>query len=254
MAELMNPMKRLYNLLEQVVSYAEAEQYSQSSAMSMVWGHAMAFEMDDEDDLEGYHNSLMDLMRLIATCEDIIKKTPSMNQSLYLSQMSRIKRAAFSIGSSTWGNFRNEFTNDFLLAMQWAIEGMNEFVSEEVISDDDLQNMHAELQGIIDRLLPSDLPTEFKTSLVDGLTAIQLAIQDYRLFGAEGIRNAIDRNVGLLYRHLEDSGDLEQSESKDVARDAINCIWRIDKIVSATSKVKGLAQPIIEHFPMLGSG
>ena len=254
MAELMNPMRRLYNLLEQVVSYAEEDSYSLNSPMSMVWAHGMGFEFGEEEDLEDYHNSLLDLMRLIVSCEEIIKKTPSMNQSLYLSQMSRIKRAAFSIGSSNWGDFRNEFTNDFLLAMQWAIEGMNEFVSEKLISDEDLQNMHAELQGIIDRLLSSNLPLEFKTSLVDGLTAIQLAIQDYRIFGAEGIRNAIDRNVGLLYRHLEDSGDLEQSESKDVARDAINCIWRIDKIVSATSKVKELAQPIIEHFPMLGSG
>ena len=252
MTELMNPMKRLYNLLEKVVSYAEEERYSLSSSMSMVWGHAM--DLDEEEDMESFHNSLLDLMRLIATCEDIIKKTHSMNQSLYSSQMSRIKRAAFSIGSSTWGDFRNEFNNDFLLAMQWAIEGMNEFVSEEVISDEELKDMHAELQGIIDRLVPSNLPLEFKTSLIDGLTAIQVAIQDYRLFGAEGIRNAIDRNVGLLYRHLEDSGDIEQSESKDVARDAINCIWRIDKIVSATSKVKELAQPIIEHFPMLGSG
>ena len=131
---------------------------------------------------------------------------------------------------------------------------MNEHVSERLISDEDLKQMHSELQEIIDRVLASDLPLGLKTSLVDGLAAIQSAILEYRLYGAEGIRNAIDRNVGLVYRNLEEIGTLEQPESKNVARDAIGCIWKIDKFVSAASKVKELAQPLTEHFPMLGGG
>lgn len=259
MEELVNPMKRLYDMLESVISYGVNEyasdtQITDNIDMRVIWNESMQIDLNEEEGLEEYHNSLTDLMRLIISCEQIVKNNPSMNQALYKSQLARIKRVAFSIGITNWGTFRREFNEDFLLALQWAIEGMNEHVSERLISDEDLKQMHSELQEIIDRVLASDLPLGLKTSLVDGLAAIQSAILEYRLYGAEGIRNAIDRNVGLVYRNLEEIGTLEQPESKNVARDAIGCIWKIDKFVSAASKVKELAQPLTEHFPMLGGG
>ena len=103
MEELVNPMKRLYDMLESVISYGVNEyasdtQITDNIDMRVIWNESMQIDLNEEEGLEEYHNSLTDLMRLIISCEQIVKNNPSMNQALYKSQLARIKRVAFSIG------------------------------------------------------------------------------------------------------------------------------------------------------------
>ena len=79
---------------------------------------------------------------------------------------------------------------------------------------------------LIGRVLESNLDKALKTTLIDGLGEIKQAILDYRLFGAESIRNAVDRNLGGYARYER-------------------FITRVNYVLSIALRFRPIASPIL---------
>ena len=258
MADGNNPTMRLYRMMDRFMSFGKKkyDNYShRDPSVRDIWMEAFGISNTSERQEEELRNSLMEAMRLLVSSEQVVSRNDSMNQNLYKSQFDRVREIIFSVEALSWSEFRERFSDDFLLALRWSADGMSNYVNEILIQDAALKSLQEEVAELIESVLTSNLPDELKRSLGEGLASIQAAILDYRFYGAEGIRNAVDRNVVLIHRHFSDIESIDDSESKSVIVRAFQYVWKVDKVVSKASRLKALAEPVFERiFPMLGSG
>ena len=262
MPEQTNPAKRLYAVLDRVISHGEEEGYiytqsqqrQTSREMRNVWMEAMEIDEEDEDAEEKFHDSLSEVLLRINSCEQIVKRNDTMNQDLHIEQLGRVKKVLFSVRGTTWREFREQFNRDFMRSLQWAAEDMSNYWDEEVISEENLGNLQANVEDIINRVADSELDAEFKQVLLDGLESVRQAILNYRVTGAEGIRNAVDRNVSSYARHQDDFKKASKTEYQNIIHAYKKIINEVNVAISTALKFKQLAEPATQILPMLGMG
>ena len=246
MLQQTNPLERLSNILHDVIYFGD-ENYSQNPELTI--SHTPAQEvwtlaLDVPSGVEEFHNSLMDVVRLVDICEQFIERNSSIDavgRQLYKSQLSDVKVIIFSVSVMDWAQFRVEFNDYFLRNLRWAARDMSRYYIEDVIPDGTIENLQSEIEDLISDVLASNLNRELKAILTDGLQAIRQSIVNYRLFGSEGIRVAVDRNVTLMARYRDEFENITEPESKKVLSDLWNFIVKADKIVAGAARLMPLA-------------
>ena len=246
MPEQTNTIKRLHNILSAVIDHGSANVTPASSA-SIAW--TGAFGMSSQECLD---NLLCGLIADISDYERLVKRDTRINEAVHLKHLTRVKSGLLSVNSGVWESFRKTFDDGLLDVLQLMSENISAHRVEEIIPDQDLASLQADLTDLIDKVLSSDFDSEIKSVLIDGLESVRQAIIDYRIFGAERIRQALDRNVGLIHRYREEFKTAYESNDRQVVADFLGFLKKADIVVSTASKIKQLAAPIIDR--MLESG
>lgn len=254
-----NPAWRIYETMNEVMSYGN-EHYSQvqpnySPPMRVVWMEAMQLEPEEDADERTYRDKLTEVMEQVILLEESIRRNLSMNQKVYLSQCDRVKRAIFQIEAKTYDEYSRLFNEDLLLMLQTSADALSHYSYEPIIPLDDLQRLQAEVDELLESVLSSDIPAELKKLLTEGLASIRDAILRYRVYGAEGIRKAVDRNLGLIFRHPEDFTSASNEESEDVLSKYKGFVLRANQFVTLTVSMYSLAERGFEALQnVLGAG
>lgn len=250
MAAQTNPIRRLSDFVNRIIKYGD-DNYPPikgtpggENPASMIWTEALGISEDDLDyDLQ-FLNSLMAFLKLVDTCEGTVRRSNSIDpesRELYMEQFQDLKTFMFQIDVATWSEFRKQFNDYFLRALRWAASDMSRHFHEEVIPDATLQSLQSEIEDLIEQVIASTLNTELKTALLQGLEFVRQAIISYRLTGAEGIRDAVDRNVGILARCRDELAKESDNESRSVLADVVKIIAKADKIGGTALKYAPLA-------------
>ena len=105
-----------------------------------------------------------------------------------------------------------------------------------------IQERVTELQGIVRE---SDLPLSVKSELLGALWHVQKVIENFDLYGEEGIKNAVDTLAGMSFRNAP---DLETEGQSDIKDRIVELWWNVaskvtDRIVdrSLESTMKAIA-------------
>ena len=253
MTELTNPALRLYTLLEKVTSWGTQHAVRDWSAQR-VWVTAMDIDPEKEGAQEKSADLWAETLILITSCEDLVRRTHTMNQDLHLRQLRRVKTALFGGGVQTWVEYRKNLTDDFMISLQLVAENMSHHWYEEFIPEDALTDIQSEVEDLIRTILGSDLRGELKKALIDGLEEVRRAIVNYRVRGADEIRKAVDSNVVAFGRNLEYVSALTDDEDKDVVSAYRKFISKVDGITTAALKLKPLAISIGKMFGIESTG
>ena len=246
MPEQTNPAKRLYDILNTLIS-AESN-FSGDPPVKACW--MSAFEIEQDKD---FYDSVSEAMAIVHLYEQAVKRNPTIDASKYTRAMQIIKEGMLNANSETWSAFRRRFDDNFMLVMEMACDSAH-WDAEEVIREGDLAELQSEVEALIDKVIGADLNDELKRVLADGLGAVRQAILDYRISGAEGLRQALDRNIALFARyHDELEGAYKTEEGKTVVSGFYDSLRQIDNITSVLLKMKQAVGPEIERL-MLGGG
>ena len=258
MNELVNPIDRIYSLLQKVISFGDENCNTNRNESNLdplarnVWIGALGLDYTESSDLAKYRNSLIEILNLTEQCNQIVKTNSALNHELYDDLLDNVRESIFGIEGLTWEEFRIQFNDHFLLNLRWAAELLSYHSSETVLQSDELNSLKSELDEITKKVWDSSISYDLREAILEGLEAIRRAIFEYELYGAEGLRNAVDKNVGLIHRYLNDFADLTDDDDVGVARSWLDYVWRLDKLASSASNIKQLASPILERIlPML---
>ena len=238
MSEQTNPFKRLHDGLSVVVDYANRNGISTSNSAQDVWMAALGLEET------GVYKEQFNLLLVVNECEQLIRRIHGIDQERYLARIEKVKSGILSVGSSRWGSFRSMLNDDFLDALYATSEAVSLLVGEEVIPEEVLISLQENVEDIINRVVDSDLEDELKSVLFNGLEAVRQALLNYQISGAEGIRQALDRNVGLIHRYGEEFKRAgEQRQGKEVFSDFFDLLKRMDTLVSIGLRIQQLGEP-----------
>ena len=209
-----------------------------------------AFEIDLDEDFYDLVSKVVDIVRLY---EQAVMRNHTSDASDYLYTLQVVKEGMFKVNAETWSAFRRRFDDNFMRYMRMACDSKY-WEAEEVISEGDLEELQSEVEALINKVVSTDLNDELKRVLADGLGVVRQAILDYRISGAEGLRQALDKNAALILRYRDEFKEADETEDGKIVVSAfLGVLKRLDSIVSVGLKVKQLVQPAIERF-MLGGG
>ena len=247
MPEQVNPFKRLHDNLSVVIEHASEHGTPTNATAQQVWLNAL--QLDEH----GFYKEQFNLLLVVNECEQLIRRTHEVDQKRYLARIEKVKSGILSIGSSPWGRFRSILNDDFMDVLYATSDTISLLGSEEIIPEEELATLQSDVEDVINKVVDSDLEDDLKSVLFDGLEAVRNALLNYQLFGAEGIRNAVDRNVGSYARHREDF-DRASNQGKEVIGAYKRFINEVNVAISTALKFKQLAEPAAQVFPMLGMG
>ena len=247
MPEQTNPIKRLYDTLTMVLDHGPAQTSNEVAAQD-VWKGALGL------DGERFFEHIPDLVLTLRACEQLIRQDSSIDQCRYLYRIQRVRVGLSSLcnHSTKWRGIRDLFNRDFMDALFLMSENVSIRDCEELVPEEELASLQAEVESIINRVVDSELNAEIKLALIDGLEAVRQAILNYQVMGAEGIRQAVDRNFGSIHRHSDEFKTAYNSSGREIVTDFLALLNKVDFVVSTAYKIKQLASPAIER--MLNSG
>lgn len=245
MSEQTNTIKRIYDILKIVTHYGDANTSLGSSA-SIAW--TAALEIGNSEDL---NNPLCDLITDVGGCERIMMRDRRINKDAHLKHISKVKAGLLCVHLGNWETFRKVFDDGFLDILLLMSENMSMYISEEIIPEQEIADLQADVEDVINTVVDSNLENELKRVLYEGLEAVRQAIINYQMFGTEGIRNAVDRNLGAYARYYQCFENISDNEGKQTIHAYKRFINKANAVVSSSLKLLPLVNTIIQVFPML---
>ena len=257
MKEYSNPAWRLFEVLSKVINFGNYNYgtgVSNALGMRTVWMESMGIDDDSHPDAR-YLDSITEAIELAILLEQTIKRNPSINQSIYLPQVTRVKTAIFQVEAMSWNQFSGLFNQDFLSMLQTSADALSNYVREEQIDIDALESLQSEIHDLGAGVIASDIPPELKDLILDGLASIGHAIQKYRIYGIEGLKAAVDRNIGTIYRCQEKIRSVNDDKDRGTLEKYKDLVLKLNAMVTVTSNLIPLAQSTFDGFQnMLGGG
>ena len=249
MPEQTNPIERLHDTLTKVLEFGQTQARPDALAQD-VW--IRTFGLNQVRLLVNLH----DIVSIVKLCEQSVRRGSTVNQELHLEQIEKMKvgLGLIAIRSGTWQQFQLTFNDDFMNVLLMMSENISIHGGEEVIPEEELASLQSDVEDIINKVVDSGLDTDIKSVLFEGLEAVRDALLNYQIYGAEGIRNAVDKNVGSYARHKEVFDRASQTECREVIDAYRELINEVNVTLSKALKFKPLVKPVARILPMLGIG
>ena len=251
MPELTNPALRLYDYLEHVTSWGH-QFASRDWSVRQVWLGAIDIDPASEDPDEHFSGVMTEMLVLINSCEEIVKRKSTRRQDLHLGLLRRVKSALFGGGVQTWGQYRTTFSADFMTSLELVADNVSHYWYEEVIPAEELTEIQSDIDDLINRIVNSTLQGELRTVLIEGLVEVREAVLNYRVTGVDAIRKAVDSNIVAYGRNFDLIAELEDEEDEKMVRGFRNVIDKLNGIVYGAMKLKPLVKGIASLLSIEG--
>ena len=250
MPEQTNPTKRIHEILKALISHEEKRDTSVPIQKFLMMLLNPSMNIND------FYDAISELIGIVNSCENVIKQNGDMtteDKDLHLDQLRRVRIRLFNVKPGDEMTFSKQFSPDFMESLQWAARDMAYYWDEEIISEENLATLQTDVEDVINKVVDSDLEDELKRILFDGLESVRRAILNYQILGAEGIRQALDRNIGLIHRYGEDFKRASESDDTGVFSNLFDLLKKLDALVVLGLRVRQLGEPVTQIL-MLGSG
>ena len=245
MPEQTNPTRRLYDILDAAIS--AQNRLDQAQGSNVIW--LKLLNLGPKDD---FFDALSRIFSIIDSYESFVKRNsaiPAEKQTRHLEQIRQIKIAFFNAKQAGWSGLSHNIDHNLLTSLRWAADDMDQYWYEELISLDELERLQLEVEELTEEVVKSDIDSELKSILRDGLEHVRQAILNYRISGAEGIRDALDRNIDITLRNRDEFIAVSDAQGYEVVRRTVCLLASIDKAVSKALKIK---QVIGQAIPLIG--
>lgn len=251
MSEYTNPAKRLYDILNTIMTKQRLIAEHHGPTMS---GLASLLGLGSE---VSFADAIGQIFSIIHSYEQFVKRSQNMakeQKSMHLDQLQVVKSAL--VQSDNWQRLSNGLDESLIRSLRWAAQEMSHHWNEYGIKEEDLASLQAEIDELTSEIVDSDLDIQLKSILTSGLNGVRQAILEYRIHGAEGLRQALDKIIADMIRYREEfNAASTENGARELIRNCFEIILKVDKLVSTGLKIKQIAGPPIKSvLGMLGIG
>jgi hypothetical protein len=195
-SKLDHPVIRLYGII------SKARKTPAEVASRYAWADAFGVPRDN---LMLIYTSLVDLSKLVKIAKLTIEELDDVNKEYYLKPIHVVETILANPNlEQQWGPSKGQLDDVTMLAFQMASNTMSIGVKNEIISEEKLGNIQKEVEKIIEKIIPEDIGSkDLKMLLINHLEIIRRSIINYRITGADGLKEAIANSIGLLFIEKE---------------------------------------------------
>ena len=238
MANIDNPAGRLLGILEAVHQY-----HVHNTPMKSVWAYVLS-----DTDVHTPASTWRQFGAFVGLIEEgrmWVEQSDVGNKSIYLKPFEELAKLFESMNleetSTEWNRKLDDTT---LVALQFCSDYFSTFSEEEEIDQEKLRELLSDIYELTEAVLNSGLPEDFRMMLFESLEEIRRAILEYRLRGAEGLREAMERGVGAVLRFSSAVEDNAECKPEPVVGKFLLFLRKLDSVASVALKLRELAGPV----------
>lgn len=242
-----NPIKRLHNLLEQILN--ESTMPFQDKDCGTILGEVFNI---DPNDIASMYSLLVDLLKLTGECKTRINLIPNVNKDFLLRPILEVEQAIFTLKfEADFSKFNSAITkNNTMYGLLLCGEAAQQVIDEVTLNEQDLISLKTEIAELKEKIIiNTGIPQNLRKMFVEKLDSIIKAITDIRIMGVEGLKGALESSAGALFLNQD---DVKENADNEGVQGFINIIRRLHEVVSFTNETKALVSSIAGFF--LGSG
>jgi hypothetical protein len=234
-----NSARRLHFFLE-----AAFQQGAGATARS-VWAKVFGLR---EDDVIGIYRNLVLLADLADQVEREILAIPEINHPRYLRWLSSVRGALKSTSlEGHWSEQLRLLTEGTIEQLAFCAEKLGETSTETVIPDSELQEILAEIDALFTQVSDGSLDPELRMIILSLLETMRRAIAEYRIRGAESLREALARALGELLLNHPKVQEETKKKNPDLNR-FFSLLGRIDATIGRAGKWRPFLAPAVRLF------
>lgn len=233
-----NPARRLFDSLT-------ALSQQNRGPIITVFSKVFGFSIDDK---VAFFKAIGHLNDLADQVVYQVKKVPNEDHDFYLKSMGSLQ-AAISPDSinADWSAFRAHLNSGALHDLGHCAYLLGKYHVEEAVGKEDIAAMKARVSELYDMVSQSDLDSEMKFLIYDLLTTLQIALDDYKIKGTDGIKRAVTHAFGVV----------ELNKAKFKANAASASVKQVDDFfktvittISVAYKIKQLGGDVVRALPL----
>lgn len=194
-----NPAGRLHAIL----SRAKDEIRSTMDATTL-WSNVFEIALRNPPSIENIReivSRLLQLDQLIAETERRLRGIDGLPNRYFrpFQTIRDIPRYSLtSLGNNMSAAIRG-ITDSDMLTLEFCCDKLEEQHAEIVISEDELQALLEDVNLLFDEVKTAEIDPQLQTFILDGLESIRRGIYEFRIRGAERLKETIGEIVGSLY-------------------------------------------------------
>jgi hypothetical protein len=228
-----NPAGRLYEILD------EARKRGDQLHTRQVWGSVLHVNPANNSELLP---APARLMMLVKEARQSVQELEEINHELYLKPFEQIERAFQHVNlEESWQRFKSQLDDPTMVALAFCADTLSREGGEIQIDSEKLQKFQEEVNSLLEDIIQSDINQELKDFIIRGLEEIRRAIFEYRLGGSEGLRKALEMNLGGMFFNAE---EIQKEKRKKVVSRYLEVINTLLNLVTIALNIKQITGPI----------
>ncbi|KAA3642014.1 MAG: hypothetical protein DWQ07_25810 [Chloroflexi bacterium] len=235
MSEKISSAERLLNIIKSV------ERRDAKLAIKDIWAKEFGF---DPNDLESILNANADIIHLVKEVKEDIRSLEDLNQDLYLAHINKIEEGLSKTHYfGQWSTFKQYIDEPTMIGLAFVADTLSNRIGEKVIPHEDLDELLKEVNTLLESVINADLPDSLRDLIVTGLEDIRRAILTYKLKGAKGLNEALEKSLGSLFANFS---LVKDHIKKKPTKDFMGVLDKAHKMIVFALKAKELAAPIYD--------
>ena len=188
-----NPAGRLHDLLKR------AKALPDNSPTLDAWGKLL-FEKGDNKTTSAVLARIGMVIQLPAETLKALEGVPGIDAALHLGWVSVVENAFCRMRlDATINHLTHNVDDATLVKLHAADHALSQYSPEPSLTPDHLTRLNTKIDDLREEIETGDgLPHEVRTFLLEQLLGIQVAVDTYRIRGARGLRDAVNRALGAL--------------------------------------------------------
>lgn len=230
-----NPAGRLYHLLK------AARPQTSNATFGEVWAEVFGIDPEDRGRLLVM---LSHLLQQIEEGKQAVLETQELRQDLHLEPFQKLEKAfsVMNLDGQFNGWKKGHLPDGTLRDLEWCAEALSGIYSEGEIDREELAELQDDIQDLTKKTREADIPEDIRGVILDGLEHIRRAIFEYDLRGVDGLKDALEQNIGAIV--LRQQGLDEGDPAWDLVKE-----W-----TGRLAKLAFLIDSATQAYPLLAEG
>ena len=209
------------------------------------------FDLDPADDL-ALRRRLVQLDDLFEQSQAAIAAIPGLDPPRYLRYFPAARKgllaARLDQDSRRYASFQDALSDTVLQSVEFCGLRIAEEFPELLLPTDDLADLEARLNTLFAVTAKADLDPVLRTVALDILQSLRAAVADYRIHGARGLQEAVERAVGKLTVHYLRSKKQGAPLNLDYLDRLLDLILKVETLLA---KAHVYLPALAEYLPKL---
>ncbi|MEN5032099.1 hypothetical protein [Pseudomonas sp. Ps21-P2] len=213
----------------------------------------------DPGDTGAILSSLAGLINLVAQAKAATQEHVSRKTELYLEPFPNLEAMLSRINlDASWQSSRAYLDDRTISCLEFGDLALSEHFGTTLLTVDLVGQFLGDLDRLIQQCANSDVPEDLKKLFCKNLEDLRRALLAYRISGAAGLQEEIDRVAGAFVRHghlIKEAG--EDKESKDLTTSIFDMVGKLNESIqlagSAATYGAMLVAPLTHLLGQLSS-
>ncbi|MCJ7956356.1 MAG: hypothetical protein MUW57_07330 [Pseudomonas sp.] len=198
-------------------------------------------------------NALADLINLVAEAKEATTRLVPGDPAIFLAPFPSIETMLSRLNlDNQWQASKVHLDEKTMLGLQFGDHALSFHYGKQQFDDELISEFIRQLDELLRQCLDSGLSENLKKLFHRNLEALRHALMVFKISGASGLEDEIDRVNGSIVRHAEEiKASTSDSTNKDFTDKVFDMITKLNESVQMVQNVVALSGPATTGLAML---